>query len=68
MYGSVLLIGGGFMFNGAAAMLQSRLQAKLPASHRKLVDQVEVIARPKVSSHSEGFRGMVSAAIYEELD
>ena len=37
------------MFNGAAAMLQSRLQAKLPASHRKLVDQVEVIARPKVS-------------------
>lgn len=35
------------MFNGAAAMLQSRLQAKLPASHRKLVDQVEVIARPK---------------------
>ena len=52
MYGSVLLIGGGFMFNGAAAMLQSRLQAKLPASHRKLVDQVEVIARPKVSSQS----------------
>lgn len=47
MYTSVLLIGGGFMFNGAAAMLQSRLQAKLPASHRKLVDQVEVIARPK---------------------
>ena len=48
MYSSVLLIGGGFMFNGAAATLQSRLQAKLPASHRKLVDQVEVIARPKV--------------------
>lgn len=36
------------MFNGAANMLQSRLQAKLPAPHRKLVDQVEVIARPKV--------------------
>ena len=48
MYSSVLLIGGGFMFNGAAIALQSRLQAKLPASHRKLVDQVEVIARPKV--------------------
>lgn len=48
MYSSVLLIGGGFMFNGAAAALQSRLQAKLPASHRKLVDQVEVIGRPKV--------------------
>ena len=48
MYSSVLLIGGGFMFNGAANMLQSRLQAKLPAPHRKLVDQVEVIARPKV--------------------
>ncbi|KAJ7382589.1 Actin- protein 8 [Desmophyllum pertusum] len=47
MYSSVLLIGGGFMFNGAAPALQSRLQAKLPASHRKLVDQVEVIARPK---------------------
>ena len=68
MYGSVLLIGGGFMFNGAAAMLQSRLQAKLPASHRKLVDQVEVIARPKVSSQSHGFRGMASAAIYGVLD
>ena len=49
MYSSVLLIGGGFMFNGAQSALQSRLQAKLPASHRKLVDQVEVIARPKVS-------------------
>lgn len=36
------------MFNGAANMLQSRLQAKLPTPHRKLVDQVEVIARPKV--------------------
>lgn len=48
MYSSVLLIGGGFMFNGAAAALQSRLQAKLPPLHRKLVDQVEVIARPKV--------------------
>ncbi|CAH3174956.1 unnamed protein product [Porites evermanni] len=47
MYSSVLLIGGGFMFNGAANMLQSRLQAKLPTPHRKLVDQVEVIARPK---------------------
>lgn len=47
MYSSVLLIGGGFMFNGAQSALQSRLQAKLPASHRKLVDQVEVIARPK---------------------
>ncbi|RMX44443.1 hypothetical protein pdam_00010070 [Pocillopora damicornis] len=47
MYSSVLLIGGGFMFNGAAAALQSRLQAKLPPLHRKLVDQVEVIARPK---------------------
>ena len=49
MYSSVLLIGGGFMFNGAQSALQSRLQAKLPASHRKLVDQVDVIARPKVS-------------------
>ena len=48
MYGSVLLLGGGFMFNGAATVLQSRLQSKLPPSHRKLVDQVEVIARPKV--------------------
>lgn len=56
------------MFNGAAAMLQSRLQAKLPASHRKLVDQVEVIARPKVRSQSHGFRGMASAAIYGVLD
>ena len=36
------------MFNGAATVLQSRLQSKLPPSHRKLVDQVEVIARPKV--------------------
>lgn len=50
MYSSVLLIGGGFMFNGAAAALQSRLQAKLPPLHRKLVDQVEVIARPKVKN------------------
>lgn len=48
MYNSVLLIGGGFMFTGAAAMLQSRLQAKLPLAFRKLVDQVEVIAKPKV--------------------
>ena len=36
------------MFTGAAAMLQSRLQAKLPLAFRKLVDQVEVIAKPKV--------------------
>ena len=39
------------MFNGAAAALQSRLQAKLPPLHRKLVDQVEVIARPKVKKN-----------------
>ncbi|KXJ27113.1 Actin-related protein 8 [Exaiptasia diaphana] len=47
MYGNILLVGGGFSFNGAAAMLQARVQAKLPTYLRKLIDQVEVIARPK---------------------
>ncbi|XP_031567507.1 actin-related protein 8-like [Actinia tenebrosa] len=47
MYSNILLIGGGFSFNGAAQVLQTRVQAKLPSHLRKLVDQVEVIARPK---------------------
>ncbi|KAK3728625.1 hypothetical protein QZH41_011698, partial [Actinostola sp. cb2023] len=47
MYSNILLVGGGFSFNGAAPMLQARVQAKLPSYLRKLIDQVEVIARPK---------------------
>ncbi|XP_048575852.1 actin-related protein 8 isoform X1 [Nematostella vectensis] len=47
MYSSILLIGGGFNFNGAAGVLQARVQSKLPQYFRKMVDQVEVTAKPK---------------------
>ncbi|XP_065846529.1 actin-related protein 8-like [Oscarella lobularis] len=45
LYGCILLVGGGLTFPGAAQVVQSRLQARLP--HHFQLNQVEVIAKPK---------------------
>ncbi|XP_061913892.1 actin-related protein 8 isoform X2 [Entelurus aequoreus] len=47
MYSSVLVVGGGLMFPGAQEFLLHRIVNKMPPSFRRLVDNVEVITRPK---------------------
>lgn len=47
MYGCILLVGGGFIFPGAAHMLQNYIRSSLPAHCRQFVDRVEVLAKPK---------------------
>uniref|UniRef100_A0A6I8QMP6 Actin-related protein 8 n=1 Tax=Xenopus tropicalis TaxID=8364 RepID=A0A6I8QMP6_XENTR len=47
MYGSVLVVGGGLMFHRAQQFLQHRILNKMPPSFRRVVDNVEVITRPK---------------------
>ncbi|KAG1949112.1 actin-related protein 8 [Pimephales promelas] len=47
MYGCVLVVGGGLMFPGAQEFLQQRILNKMPPSFRCLVENVEVITRPK---------------------
>ncbi|KAM4721654.1 actin-related protein 8 isoform 1-T4 [Rhinophrynus dorsalis] len=47
MYGSILVVGGGLMFHKAQQFLQHRILNKMPPSFRRLVDNVEVITRPK---------------------
>lgn len=49
MYSSILVVGGGLMFHGAQEFLLHRIINKMPPSFRRLVDNVEVITRPKVS-------------------
>jgi len=49
MYSSILVVGGGLMFHGAQEFLLHRIVNKMPPSFRRLVDNVEVITRPKVS-------------------
>ena len=49
LYGNILLIGGGFMFNGALSKLQERLKAKLlNRKQPKLAESVEVMAKSRV--------------------
>ena len=49
MYSSILVVGGGLMFHGAQEFLLHRIMNKMPPSFRRLVDNVEVITRPKVT-------------------
>ncbi|KAL6119946.1 actr8 [Pungitius sinensis] len=47
MYSSILVVGGGLMFQGAQEFLLHRIINKMPPSFRRLVDNLEVITRPK---------------------
>ncbi|KAM6976476.1 actin-related protein 8 [Aplochiton taeniatus] len=47
MYSSILVVGGGLMFSRAQEFLLHRIINKMPPSFRRLVDNVEVITRPK---------------------
>ncbi|XP_055024327.2 actin-related protein 8 [Misgurnus anguillicaudatus] len=47
MYGCILLVGGGLLFHGAQEFLQHRILNKMPPSFRCMVENVEVITRPK---------------------
>lgn len=47
LYGSVLIIGGGLAFPGAAAMLQSRLELQLPVLFNRSSQTVEVFSNPR---------------------
>uniref|UniRef100_A0A3B4YQG9 Actin related protein 8 n=1 Tax=Seriola lalandi dorsalis TaxID=1841481 RepID=A0A3B4YQG9_SERLL len=47
MYSSILVVGGGLIFHGAQEFLLHRIINKMPPSFRRLVDNVEVITRPK---------------------
>ncbi|MEE6501707.1 hypothetical protein FKM82_004301 [Ascaphus truei] len=48
MYSSILVVGGGLMFHKAQQFLQHRILNKMPPSFRRVVDNIEVITRPKV--------------------
>ncbi|XP_072328584.1 actin-related protein 8 isoform X1 [Scyliorhinus torazame] len=47
MYSSILVVGGGLMFHGTQEFLQHRILNKMPPSFRRIVENVEVITRPK---------------------
>ena len=53
LYGSVLLIGGGLAFSGAANLLQARLELKFPAMFGRGTDNIEVFSNPRVSRRRE---------------
>lgn len=55
MYSSILVVGGGLMFHGAQEFLLHRIINKMPPSFRRLVDNVEVITRPKVITSTCSF-------------
>ena len=54
LYGSVLIIGGGLAFPGAAAILQMRLELKLPAMFGRGADNIEVFSNPRVRRREKG--------------
>lgn len=49
MYSSILVVGGGLMFHKAQEFLQHRILNKMPPSFRRIIENVDVITRPKVS-------------------
>ena len=48
MYSSILVVGGGLMFHKAQDFLQHRILNKMPPSFRRIIENVDVITRPKV--------------------
>ena len=52
LYGSVLVIGGGLSFPGAAAMLQARLELQQPKLINRSSHLVEVFSNPRVCMDS----------------
>lgn len=50
LYGSILIIGGGFAFPGAANMLQARLELKPMPIFSRSTNNIEVFSNPRVSS------------------
>ncbi len=55
LYGSVLIIGGGLSFPGAAAVLQARLELQLPGLFSRSAQTVEVFSNPRVNLHQPRF-------------
>lgn len=55
LYGSILVVGGGFAFQGVASMLQARLYVNLPAIFQKPQEAIEVSSNPRVSLHKISF-------------
>ncbi|MGH0140671.1 UNVERIFIED_CONTAM: hypothetical protein FKN15_037779 [Acipenser sinensis] len=47
MYSCILVVGGGLMFHGSQEFLRHRIFNKMPPSFRRVVENVEVITRPK---------------------
>ncbi|XP_077134445.1 actin-related protein 8 [Ranitomeya variabilis] len=47
MYSSILVVGGGLKFHKAQQFLRHRILNKMPPSFRRMVENVEVITRPK---------------------
>ncbi|MGH0167785.1 UNVERIFIED_CONTAM: hypothetical protein FKN15_053689 [Acipenser sinensis] len=47
MYSCILVVGGGLMFHGSQEFLRHRILNKMPPSFRRVVENVEVITRPK---------------------
>ena len=47
MYGTILLVGGGYCFKGAEDFLLRKVQAQLPAHYQFVREQMEVVVRPK---------------------
>ena len=48
MYSSILVVGVGLMFHKAQEFLKQRILNKLPTSFRRIIENVDVITRPKV--------------------
>lgn len=47
MYSCIVVVGGGLLFHGAQEFLQHRILNKMPPSFRCMVENVDVITRPK---------------------
>lgn len=65
MYSSVLVVGGGLLFHGAQEFLQHRILNKMPPSFRRMVENVEVITRPKVSAQTAAHLSMYYSYTYQ---
>ena len=67
MYSSILVVGGGLLFHGAQDFLQHRILNKMPPSFRRVVENVEVITRPKVPNVHTHTQPLVSSHWPSEL-
>lgn len=55
MYSCIVVVGGGFKFEGAQQWLQYKVWVGMPPQYRLMLETMDVITKPKVMCNAAGY-------------